>query len=65
MRTYIKNIMLIFIFAIGGITIALLGTVGLAARIVTFITSTIQSAMSASIAFVVAIGCKLTNKVSV
>lgn len=57
--------MLIFILAIGGITITLLGTVGLTARIVRFISSTIQSVISVSIAFVVDKMCKLVDKVSV
>lgn len=57
--------MLIFILAIGGIIITLLGTVGLTARIVRFMSSTIQSVISVSIAFVVDKMCKLVDKVSV
>lgn len=57
--------MLIFIFAIGGITIAVLGTVGLAARIVRFLSSTLQSAMALSVAFVDDKMLKLVDKVSV
>lgn len=65
MRTYISNIAIIFMFTIGGLITIVLGTVGLAARIVRFISSTIQSAMSVSIAFVVDRICKLVDKVSV
>lgn len=57
--------MLIFIFAIGGITIAMLGIVGLTARIVRFLSSTLQSAMSVSILFVDDKMLKLVDKVSV
>ena len=65
MRTYISNIAIIFMFTIGGLITIVLGTVGLAARIVRFISSTIQSAMSMSITFVVDRISKLADKVSV
>lgn len=65
MRTFISKIKLIFVFAIGGTIIMLLATVGLVARIVRFISSTIQSAISVSIVFVSDTMCKLVDKVSV